>query len=157
MIILKVTRLLAILWSNRAPELTYLDIRHIVFKENLVVFHFCKLNKTWKKGNLIKLGKILHHLNQRGLKNQTELCVIRSLRQYLLITKPLRSEKTIQLLKSYIRPHNPVSVDLISHWLKEFLRLSGSHTSTFNGDSLSIQSQKSRVKFTWSIKKGSLD
>ena len=46
MIILKVTTLLAILSSSRAPELTYLDIGHIVFKENSVVFHFCKLNKT---------------------------------------------------------------------------------------------------------------
>ena len=31
-------------------ELTYLDIRHIVFKENSVIFHFNKLTKTGKKG-----------------------------------------------------------------------------------------------------------
>ena len=44
------TMLLAILSSNRASELTNLDIRHVVFKENSVIFQFSKLTKTWKKG-----------------------------------------------------------------------------------------------------------
>ena len=41
-ITLKLTTLLAILSSNRASELTYFDIRHIMFKENPV----SKLTKT---------------------------------------------------------------------------------------------------------------
>ena len=56
-ITLKLTTLLAILSSNRASELTYLDIRHIVLKENSVIFLFSKVAKTWKK------VKVLHHLN----------------------------------------------------------------------------------------------
>ena len=48
-ITLKLTTLLAILSSKRASELTYLDIRHIEFKENSVIFHFLK--------------KVLLHLN----------------------------------------------------------------------------------------------
>ena len=67
---------------------------------------------------------------------KSELCVIRCLKQYLLITDPLRSQKTAQLLISYIRPHNPVSVDTVSRWLKEFLRLSGIDTSTLTGHSI---------------------
>ena len=50
LITLKLTTLLAIPSSNRASELTYLDTRHIVFKENSVIFHFTKLTKIWKKG-----------------------------------------------------------------------------------------------------------
>ena len=50
---------------------------------------------------------------------KTELCVIRCLKRCLL--------------KSYIRPHNPVSMDTVSRWLKEFLRLSGIDTSIFTG------------------------
>ena len=42
-ITLKLTTLLAIPSPNRFSELTYLDIRHIVFKENSVNFHFRKL------------------------------------------------------------------------------------------------------------------
>ena len=49
-ITLKLTTLLAILSSKRASEVTYLDIRHILFKENSVIFHFSKLANTWKKG-----------------------------------------------------------------------------------------------------------
>ena len=51
----------------------------------------------------------------------------------MLITNPLRSEKTMQLLKSYIRLHNLVSVDTVFCWLKEFLRLSGIDAGIFTG------------------------
>ena len=64
-ITLKLTTLLAILSSNRASELTYLDIRHIVFKENSVVFHFSKLTKTWRK------GKSPPSFELKSLKNQS--------------------------------------------------------------------------------------
>ena len=43
---LKLAALLDILSSNRASELTYLDIRHIAFEKNSVVFHFSKLTRT---------------------------------------------------------------------------------------------------------------
>ena len=49
----------------------------------------------------------------------------------MLITNLLRSEKTAQLLISYIRPQNPVSVGTVSRWLKGFLKRSGIDTSTF--------------------------
>ena len=73
---------------------------------------------------------------QLKVLEKSELCVIRCLKQYLLITDPLRSQKTAQLLISYIRPHNPVSVDTVSGWFKEFLRLSGIDTSTLTGHSI---------------------
>ena len=38
---------------------------------------------------------------------------------------------TTQFFISYIRPHNPVSVDTVLRWLKEFLRLSGTDTGIF--------------------------
>ena len=107
-ITLKLTTLFAILSSNRASESTYLDIRHIVLKENSVIFHFRKLTKTWKK------GKSPPSLDLKGFE-KAELCVIRFLKQYLLITNPLRSEKTTQLLIIYVKPHNSVSVDTVSH------------------------------------------
>ena len=45
------------------------------------------------------------------------------------------SIETTQLLISYIRPHNPVSVGTFSCWLKKFLRLFGIDTSIFTGHS----------------------
>ena len=47
-ITLKLITLLGILSLKKASELIYLDIRHTVFKENSVIFHFSKLSKTWK-------------------------------------------------------------------------------------------------------------
>ena len=66
---------------------------------------------------------------------KAELCVIRCLKQYLLITNPLRTEKTTQLSISYMRPHNLLSVDRVSRWLKEFQRLSNIDPSIFTGHS----------------------
>ena len=127
-IALKLTTLLAILSSNRVSELTYLDIRHILFKENSIVFHFSKLTKTWRK------GKSPPSFELKGFE-KAQVCVIRYMKQYLLITDPLRRENATQLLISYISLHNPVFVDTVSRWLKEFLRLSGIDTSIFTGHS----------------------
>ena len=49
--------------------------------------------------------------------------------------KSFKELKTTQLLISYIRPHNPVSVDTVSRWLKGFPRHSGIGTSIFTGHS----------------------
>ena len=53
----------------------------------------------------------------------------------MLVTNPLRCEKTTQLLISYITPHNSVSAETVSRWLKEFLKLSDIDTSIFTGHS----------------------
>ena len=76
------------------------------------------------------MGKSRPSYELKGFE-KAELCVIRCMKQYLLITNPLRSEKTTQLLISYTRLHNRVSVDTVSRWLKEFLRLSSIDTSIF--------------------------
>ena len=119
-ITLKMAMLLAFLSSNRASELTNLDIRHVVFKENSVIFQFSKLTKTWKKG----IGP--PSIEYKGFE-KAGLCVIRCLKQYLLITS--------KLLISYIRPRNPVTLDTVSCRVKQFLRLSGIDTSIFTGHS----------------------
>ena len=86
----------------------------------VLIFRFSKLTKTWKKGK----GPPL-----KGFE-KVEPCVIRCLKQYLLIMNPLRSEKKKKLLTSY-----KLSVDTVSCWFKEFLRLSGIDTSIFTGHS----------------------
>ena len=52
-----------------------------------------------------------------------------------MITNPLRSDKTTQLLINYIRSHNLVSVDTVPCCLNKFLRLSCIDTSIFTGHS----------------------
>ena len=95
-----------------------------MFKESSVIFHFSKLTKTWKKSESPQSFEL------KGFE-KAELCVINCLKQYLLITNSLRSEKATQFLIIYLRPHSPVSVETVSRWVKEFLRLSGIDTSTY--------------------------
>ena len=97
-------------------------------KENSAIFHFSKLTKTFKKGKNPPSFELKEF-------EKAELCVIRCLKQYLLITNPLKNEKSTRLLISLINPHNAVSVDIFSRWLEEFLRLSGIDTSIFIGHS----------------------
>ena len=120
--------MLAVLSSNRALEITYLAIRHIVFKENSVIFHFSKLTKTCEK------GKSPPPFELKGFE-KAELYVIRYSKQYLLTTNTLRSQKTTELLISYIRPYSPVSVDTVPRLFKEFFRLSGFDTTIFTAHS----------------------
>ena len=104
-----------------------------MFKENSVIFHFSKLTTTWKK------SKSPSSFVLKGFGR--ELCVINCLKQYLLITNPLRNEKTTQLLISYTNPHKLMSVDTVSRWLREFLRLSETiNTSIFTKDSTTTAS-----------------
>ena len=83
---------------------------------------------------------------------KAELCVIRCLKQYLLITNPLRCVKTTQLLTSYIRPHNSVPVDTVSRWLKELPRLSGIDTSIITGYSTRPASASKGKQVGWNNK-----
>ena len=82
-------------------------------KENSGILHFSKLIKTWEKGKSPPSFEIKEF-------EKAELYVIRCLKQYLLITNPLRCAKTTQLVTSYIRPHNPVSVDQSLVGLRSF-------------------------------------
>lgn len=125
---LKLTTLLALLSSGRAHELTFLDIRYKVVKKNSVIFHFSKLTKSWKQGQKPPTFEL------SGF-DQPDLCVLKCLERYLLISEGWRDEDTNQLLLSHIKPHRPVSIETVSRWLQQFLKLSGIDTSIFKGHS----------------------
>ena len=58
------------------------------------------------------------------------LCVVTTLREYLIRTKLLR-EPCSQLLLSYVKPYKPLSRDTISRWVKAVLQYSGIYVTIF--------------------------
>ena len=137
---LKLTTLIALTSSGRSSEITYLDTRYRVFKNNSVIFHFSKLTKTWKKGQ----SPPTFELN--SFTGEDKLCVIQCLKRYLVVSKQWRKNPgSDQLLLSHIKPHGPVTVSTVSRWLKQFLGESGIDTSIFTGHSTRSASS-SKVK-----------
>ncbi|CAG7828192.1 unnamed protein product, partial [Allacma fusca] len=58
------------------------------------------------------------------------LCVTRALTSYINRTIPFRSDSKKSLFLSFISPHNPVTAQTISRWLKQILKASGVDTNT---------------------------
>ena len=67
--------------------------------------------------------------------HQEEQCVCRTLQCYLDRASTLRSRTTSQLLISYVKPHNAVTTNTVSRWIKQVLTLSGIDIRTFKAHS----------------------
>ena len=91
-----------------------------------VVLHFSHVTKSCKK---VKKLPILDHLAFQKIN----FAFINAF--YVSVTKCWTTVDKTQLLLSYVKPHNPMSVDTVSFWLKEFLKLFGIDTTVFSGHS----------------------
>ena len=121
--------LLALKGSSAAHEICYLDIRYLIKHSSGYIFHFNKLTKTTRKGNL---RPPIRYLNFNSNK---DLCVCYHINQYLEKTHKIRNGEN-QLLLSTISPHKTVSTQTVSRWLVQVLTLAGIDTSTFTGHSI---------------------
>ena len=72
------------------------------------MFTFGKLHKAWRK------GKPPPSLKVNSLEEDTKLCVVATLEEYLKRTKVWRGKDKNQLFKSFIKSHNPVVSSTIS-------------------------------------------
>ncbi|MPC94188.1 hypothetical protein E2C01_089344 [Portunus trituberculatus] len=67
------------------------------------------------------------------------ICVCETLRAYIGKTVPFRSnllQSGIRLIVSFVKPHQPVSKDSISRWIKIVLGLAGIDTTMFTAGSV---------------------
>ena len=126
---LKLSTLLAIASASRASEICYLDIRYLVKGKDSYEFHFVKLTKSWRRGK--PRPKICFHF----LTEEPELCICKTIDQYLTRSEGWRSDQDTQLLLSHVSPHGPVAVGTVSRWLMELLGLAGIDTGKFSGHS----------------------
>ena len=121
---LKTTMLLCLLTGQRLQTLAAIDYENIVLLPDKCTIFVSKVLKTTKLGQYIKLLEC-------PLYAKENLGVVRQLQGYSAMTNPLRASPTgKQLLISYQKPHNTVSTDTISGWIKTTLRhVFGAHST----------------------------
>ena len=112
----KLVMLFALLSGQRAQSLQYMDITSMTLLEDQVIFHIGKCIKQTRPGFHIK--PLIFH----GYTPDRDLCVLSALKAYLQQTQDLRANCT-QLFISTQKPHNAVSINTISRWIKNTLSL----------------------------------
>ena len=81
----------------------------------------------------------------KGYINDPNLCALVHLREYLNRTKLLRKDN--HLFISFTKPHNPVTTETLSRWLKQVLEEAGIDTKVFKGHSTRAASSSNAKKF----------
>ena len=116
----KLVVLLALANASRASEIHALDIRYLSRNENGVTFTIAELTKTTQPGK----KKVVCYL---PLKQESRLCPVAALEEYLKRTSPIRRKDTskTQLLLSVLKPFQPVSKSTIAQWMKVLIQEAG--------------------------------
>ena len=123
MLTLKFTMLLALLSGQRVQTLHLLNIRNISVSKNSVKLRL---------GDLLKQSRPGQHQAELTLKAYApdrRLCIVTVITEYLARTHSIRKHN--KLLLSVVKPHNPVTKDTISRWLKLTLSAAGVDMAVF--------------------------
>ena len=122
----KLTVLMALSSASRASSLQHLNIKSVARNDMSYKFYFHKLYKSWRS------GKALLTISYQAYTQDPNLCVVKTLDEYISCTEGWRSgEECSQLLLSFVNPHKPVVSSTISGWLKNVLKKVGIEISTF--------------------------
>ena len=81
-----------------------------------------------------KPGKHIQPLELKAFATEPNLCIVLHLSEYIKRTNSLRGSHT-KLFLSHQKPHNPVSRDTISRWVKSTMKLAGIDTNVFTAHS----------------------
>ena len=121
----KLLMLLLLVTGNRGQTIHQLNVDNMIKEENVYTFTFPVLLKQTKAGNA------QHNIQLRAYEPDNRLCVVACLEAYLKVTEHIRPAGVSQLFISYAKPHNPVSRDTISRWVKQTLTDAGIDTKLF--------------------------
>ena len=80
-----------------------------------------------------RMGDPPDTLRFKPFRECKRLCVVRTLKAYLALTKAIR--KHSQLLLSFSKPHKPISKDTLSRWTLKTMELAGIDTARYKGHS----------------------
>lgn len=137
---LRLVMLLALCTSQRLQGLKALSLHNACLTDAKCVFYIDVLLKTSRPGCHIKPIEIYRY------DVDSELCPVRHVLLYVEMTKSLRKDQT-QLLISYAKPHNSVTTDTLSRWLKKTMSAAGINTHVFKAHSTrSASASKAAVK-----------
>ena len=127
---MKTTFLLRLLNGQRSQTIKLLDISHMNVLPDRYIFHSNSKVKQTRPGKRLKPLKFITY------PAEEKLCFVKHLNEYISRTSTFRKESMKQLLLGFIKPHNPVSTDTISRWVKQQLFSAGVDTSKFKAHSV---------------------
>lgn len=122
----KTVTLLALTTGHIMETLAFIDIRNIERFEDHVVIKIPAKIKT-SRNNKKQPTPVLPIF-----KENPSICVVTALDEYLLKTESLRASG-YNLFVSWKKPHNAISSQTLSQWIKAILEKSGIDTSQFTG------------------------
>ena len=120
--------LIALTSGQRCQTLSLLNLDEVEVTATTITFVVSKLTKT------SKIGKPPVSLVLSKYHHDDQLCVNTTLKQYLINTKPIRSQQRCLFL-SYASPHKQVGSETISRWIKNTLFSAGVDTTKFTAHS----------------------
>ena len=119
--------LMALTSASRAPGLQHLNTRFMAKTPSSFTFTFHKLHKAWKKRKSPPFVGFL------SFEEDSSLCVVAVLNEYLKRSEKWRTSDEWQLLLSFVQPHKPVVSATISVWIKKVLTISEVDIGVFKG------------------------
>lgn len=125
---LKLVMLLSLVTAQRGQTLHLLDINLMSIYDSSIVFTF---NKPLKQSNPRTQVK---PLVLKAYTHDESLCVFSTLKEYLHRTETLRVTGS-QLLISFQKPHEAVSRDTISRWIRTAMQMSGINLDVYKAHS----------------------
>ena len=126
----KLVMLLALTRPSRSADLASLNLDRRRFSPEGVAFLPSRLAKQSRQ------GRPLVEYFFPSFPHDPDLCPVRTLRQYELITSPLRGSSNRALFLAMVKPHLPVASCTIARWLKKVLEDAGIDVSIFSAHSV---------------------
>lgn len=124
----KLCCLFALLTAQRAQTISLFSLDNMLRKGSSVVFNVTELIKQSRPGNVGQRVEV------KGYPPDRRLCVLTVLDEYLQRTQHLRGSERA-LFISFKAPHDRVSKDTISRWIRSVLELSGIDVNVFKAHS----------------------
>lgn len=140
---MKLTMLLGLLAGQRCQTLNMLNYTDIFVNSECVTFDIKELLKQSASGKKQTCLKFYVY------NDDVNLCVVRTLVEYLKRTLSLRQGSNNRLLLSFQKPHKPVTKTTVSRWLTEIMSHAGINTKVFKPHSIRAAScSKAKEKST---------
>lgn len=131
-ITLKLVMLMALTQAARVQTLHLLVLKNITIEEHSI--------SVWLGGNIKQCRPQFNvqFLQFFEYTKDPNLCVCRTLKEYINRTAPLRDVggEVDNLLVSFIKPHRAVSRDTVARWVKIMLNWSGVNTGKYTAGSV---------------------
>lgn len=134
----KLVMLISLTQASRSQSIAILSIENMKKDEKSFVLYYSGLLKQCRKGKVNPVVQLYKY------SVDSDICVYKTLEEYLKRTQSLRGTET-RLILSYIKPYKPVTSTSISRWIRLVMKNSGIDVEKF-GSHTTRSAVSSKVK-----------